>query len=99
MYSGSDSNEVNKIFSRFPIPDSRFPIPDSRFPIPDSRFPIPDSRLPIPDSRFPIPSIENCCSIVLFLISTSNVRVLLLSPLFTKSYWSFDKAIELIGKK
>ncbi|NEO70654.1 cobalamin-dependent protein, partial [Moorena sp. SIO3H5] len=27
------------------------------------------------------------------------MRVLLLSPLFTKSYWSFDKAIELIGCK
>ncbi|NEP31622.1 MULTISPECIES: hypothetical protein [unclassified Moorena] len=26
---GSHSNKVNKIFSRFPIPDSRFPIPDS----------------------------------------------------------------------
>ncbi|NEP50650.1 MAG: hypothetical protein F6K65_18305 [Moorea sp. SIO3C2] len=28
--------EVNRIFSRFPIPDSRFPTPDSRFPIPCS---------------------------------------------------------------
>ncbi|EGJ31163.1 MULTISPECIES: hypothetical protein [Moorena] len=26
---GSHSNQVNKIFSQFPIPDSRFPIPDS----------------------------------------------------------------------
>ncbi|NEP47865.1 MAG: hypothetical protein F6K65_03185 [Moorea sp. SIO3C2] len=32
----SHSNQVNNIFSQFPIPDSRFPIPDSRFPIPDS---------------------------------------------------------------
>ncbi|NEQ17550.1 MAG: hypothetical protein F6K44_29025 [Moorea sp. SIO3E2] len=29
---GSHSNQVNKIFSQFPIPNSRFPIPNSRFP-------------------------------------------------------------------
>ncbi|MEW6498662.1 MAG: B12-binding domain-containing radical SAM protein, partial [Cyanobacteriota bacterium] len=27
------------------------------------------------------------------------MRVLLLYPLFPKSFWSFDKAIELIGRK
>ncbi|WP_424096969.1 hypothetical protein [Moorena producens] len=28
-YSASDSNQVHRIVSQFPIPDSRFPIPDS----------------------------------------------------------------------
>ncbi|HEY9873493.1 MAG TPA: hypothetical protein V6D12_08640, partial [Candidatus Obscuribacterales bacterium] len=27
------------------------------------------------------------------------MRVLLLYPLFPKSFWSFDKALELIGRK
>ncbi|NES85424.1 MAG: hypothetical protein F6K10_30665 [Moorea sp. SIO2B7] len=34
------TSEVNRIFSRLPIPDSRFPTPDSRFPTPDSLLPL-----------------------------------------------------------
>ncbi|NEQ85764.1 MAG: hypothetical protein F6K26_38380 [Moorea sp. SIO2I5] len=30
-FSLSDTYQLHKIFSRFPIPDSRFPIPDSLF--------------------------------------------------------------------
>ncbi|NEP67419.1 MULTISPECIES: hypothetical protein [Moorena] len=61
------SYEVNRIFSRFPIPDSRFPIPvpllggvrgGFRLPTPDSLLPIPDSLLPIPYSLFPYHSLN-----------------------------------------
>ncbi|WAN69846.1 hypothetical protein BJP36_37775 [Moorena producens JHB] len=34
-------NQVHRIFSRFPIPDSRFPIPDSLLPTPYSLLPTP----------------------------------------------------------
>ncbi|NEP52134.1 MAG: hypothetical protein F6K65_26390 [Moorea sp. SIO3C2] len=51
-YSASDSNQVHRIFFRFPIPDSRFPIPswEGLGVGSDSRFPIPDSLLPTPYS-------------------------------------------------
>ncbi|WAN69695.1 hypothetical protein BJP36_36995 [Moorena producens JHB] len=52
-YSGSDSNQVHRIFFLFPIScsgDPLFPVPCSLFPVPCSRFPTPYSLLPTPYS-------------------------------------------------
>ncbi|TAE09645.1 MAG: hypothetical protein EAZ94_21520 [Oscillatoriales cyanobacterium] len=44
--------EVIKIISQFPIPNSQFPIPNSQFPIPNSQFPIPNSQFPNYESDY-----------------------------------------------